>query len=89
MLPLNPCKTWQLVFVATYASEAQGQALDPAVAGDLKFLIATKLLRKSMLDKSETPTNCPNLRVSKVNAAIWDSLQQKKNQKTNKIPKNK
>ena len=67
-------------FAAKYASEAQGKALDPKVANNIKFLVTTKLSEKiygDMLEKYETPTNCNNLCVPKVNAPIWDSLQPK------------
>ena len=67
-------------FAAKYASEAQGKALDPEVANNIKFLVTTKLSEKiygDMLEKYETPTNCNNLCVPKVNAPIWDSLQPK------------
>ena len=46
-------------FAAKYASEAQGKALDPEVANNVKFLVTTKLSEKSygdMLEKYETPT---------------------------------
>ena len=46
----------------------------------MNFLLVNKLCEKTyqaMLDKYDTPSNCPNLCVPKVNAAIWECLQPK------------
>lgn len=64
-----------------FANRFTGPELGPPIADDLaqslKFMMQEKLDEKALagvMDLYDTPGNCPELRVPKVNAAIWDNV---------------
>ena len=67
-------------FAAKYATEAAGKPIDEVMAVSLNYLMTNQLAEKpllEMMEKYESPTNCEVLRIPKVNAPIWDSLNSK------------
>ena len=64
-------------FAAKFAAVPTGEAIDQNLANSMSYMLTNKLSEKAVSDvieKYDTPANCKELIVPKVNPPIWDSL---------------